>query len=200
MKLKLSPITNLSDARFAAAAGFHYMGFCFDPSSDDFVLPIKAKEIIDWTTGSHTVGEFGNQSVEVITEIADLLGVDVVFINSPILPDELPSIGKPIIKSIDLDILGTAASTKELDAYSPYCDAFQISANKLSEADVEWLKQITNKFKIILSIGNNQKAIIAAINQCKPYAVNLHAGKEDKAGMRDFSDLNELLEGLAIIE
>jgi len=199
VKLKLSPITNLSDARFAAAAGFHYMGFCFDPSSEDFVLPIKAKEIIDWTTGSHTVGEFGNQSAEDISEIADLLGVDVVLINNTILPDELPSIGKPIIKAIDLNVLGLEASARELEAYFPYCDAFQVNTNTLNEAEITWLNAFANKYKMILNLGNERNAIHAAIKQCRPFAINLHAGKEDKAGMRDFSDLNELLEGLADI-
>lgn len=199
MKLKLSPITNLSDARFAAAAGFHYMGFCFDPSSEDFVLPIKAKEIIDWTTGSHTVGEFGNQSAEDISEIADLLGVDVVLINNTILPDELPSIGKPIIKAIDLNVLGLEASARELEAYSPYCDAFQVNTSVLNDAEITWLNAFANKYKMILNLGNERNAIHEAIKQCRPFAINLHAGKEDKAGMRDFSDLNELLEGLADI-
>jgi phosphoribosylanthranilate isomerase len=199
VKLKLSPINNLSDARFAAAAGFHYMGFCFDPSSEDFVLPIKAKEIIDWTTGSNTVGEFGNQSAEDIYEIADLLGVDVVLINNTILPDELPSIGKPIIKAIDLNVLGLEASARELEAYSPYCDAFQVNTSTLNDAEITWLNAFVKNFKIILNCGNASTTIHLAIQQCKPFAINLHAGKEDKAGMRDFSDLNELLEGLADI-
>ncbi len=64
VKIKLGNVTNLSDARFAAAAGIDYMGFCFDPQSVSYIPPVKAKEIIDWTTGCFVVAEFGNQTMK----------------------------------------------------------------------------------------------------------------------------------------
>ena len=65
-KVKFSNVNNLSDARYAAAVGIEYIGFCFDKSNPDYIAPIKAKEMIDWITGSNIVAEFGNQSIEEI--------------------------------------------------------------------------------------------------------------------------------------
>ena len=88
-KIKLSEVNNLSDARFGAAAGFDYLGFCFNPLSPSFIPPVKAKEIIDWVTGPFMVGEFGEQTVDEINQIAELLQLDMIEVNNQLLPDEL---------------------------------------------------------------------------------------------------------------
>lgn len=196
MKLKLSPITNLSDARFAAAAGFHYMGFCFDPSANDFLLPIKAKEILEWTSGSHCVGEFGNQLADEIEEISELLGVDVILLDNQLLPDELSIFSKPIIKVVGLNQMDEEAVKREIAAYAPYCDAFQLNAIGLNVADLLWVKPLTETHKIILNVGNNADSINASESSIAPFAIHLQAGAEEQTGMRDFSDLNALLEAI----
>jgi phosphoribosylanthranilate isomerase len=197
-KLKLSPITNLSDARFAAAAGIEYMGFCFDPNSADFVLPIKAKEMIEWTTGSHVVGEFGNQSLEEITEMSDLLNVDVVGINNQLLPDEFQQIGKPIIKMVNLDELSLDKLAIEFQAYDPFVDAFQLNGN-LNWALVQTeLKNTIANYKIIWNLPTNAETIKEVVEFFKPYAIVLSAGSEEKTGMKEYDDLYTLLELLEV--
>ncbi len=196
MKLKLSPITNLSDARFAAAAGFHYMGFCFDPSAVDFLLPIKAKEILEWTSGSHCVGEFGDQSAEEIQEISELLGVDVILLDNHIFPDEFSHFSKPIIKVIGLNQMDEAAVKREIAAYSPFCDAFQLNAQGISVANLLWVKPLTESHKIIMNVGNDASAINEIDSLISPFAMHLQAATEEQTGMRDFSDLNALLEAI----
>jgi phosphoribosylanthranilate isomerase len=59
-KIKLSNITNLSDARYAAAVGIDYIGFCFDTNDANYIPPVKAKEIFEWTSGTIVVAEFGS--------------------------------------------------------------------------------------------------------------------------------------------
>jgi len=196
MKLKLSPITNLSDARFAAAAGFHYMGFCFDPSAVDFLLPIKAKEILEWTSGSHCVGEFGDQSAEEIQEISELLGVDVILLDNHIFPDEFSHFSKPIIKVIGLNQMDEAAVKREIATYSPFCDAFQLNAQGISVANLLWVKPLTESHKIIMNVGNDASAINEIDSLISPFAMHLQAATEEQTGMRDFSDLNALLEAI----
>ena len=200
MKLKLSPITNLSDARFAAAAGFHYMGFCFDPSSPNFLLPIKAKEILEWTSGSFAVGEFGEQLAEEIEEISELLGVDVILLDNHLLPDELSTFTKPIIKVIGLNQMSPEMVAKELEAYEPYCDGFQLNAEGQSPESLLWIKPYLQKHKIILNVGNYAQPILQLQQTLAPFAFHLQAGKEEEVGMRDFEELNELLDAIGARE
>jgi phosphoribosylanthranilate isomerase len=51
IKIKASQLTNLTDARYFAAAGVHYMGFCCDMHSESYCTPHKIKEIAEWVEG-----------------------------------------------------------------------------------------------------------------------------------------------------
>ncbi|OYU94644.1 MAG: hypothetical protein CFE21_15310 [Bacteroidetes bacterium B1(2017)] len=196
-KLKLSPITNLSDARFAAAEGIAYMGFCFDPSSADFLLPIKAKEIIEWTSGSHTVGEFGDQELQDIAELSELLNLDIVLLSNAILPDELPQIGKPIIKAINLNVMDSVQLANELCAYAPYCDGFQLNGTiEISEREGELIEACA-QYKIIWNLPFATENVKQILHTYKPYAINLLAGSEEKTGMKEYDELYAVLDAIS---
>lgn len=194
IQLKLSPITNLSDARYAAAAGFQYMGFCFDPTSKDFLLPIKAKEIIEWTSGSYTVGEFGEQDLDEIKELSELLQMDVVALNNSILPDELPQIGKPIIKMVNVDVMGPVELANELCAYAPYADAFQLNGELPIAGREDELMEACLQYKIIWNLPFSVTQINDVVQRYNPYAINISGGDEEKTGIRDYDELNAMLE------
>ncbi len=194
-KIKFGNITNLSDARFAAAAGIEYMGFCFDPLNANYIPPIKAKEIIDWTTGSNIVAEFGNQTLDEIKDISELLNVDVIEISNSILPDELKQLNKAIIKKMDIGIQSTFEIKKELDAYKNEVDVFQFYTSvDAKNIDTENIIQLCKEYKIIWGLPVQPSNIIQTINTFKPYAINISGGMEEKAGIKDFDELNDLLE------
>lgn len=193
--IKISNVTNLSDARYAAAVGINYIGFCFDSESTNYIAPIKAKEMIDWITGSHIVAEFGNQSIDEIKDISELLNVDVIELNNTILPDELPSLEKAIIKKIDISIYNLTQLNTELQAYKNYCDAFHLftTLNNLTIPEND-LVNICANYKIIWGLPITNSSVLNIINGFKPYAINVSGGQEEKAGIKDFDELNDLLE------
>ena len=193
--IKISNVTNLSDARYAAAVGINYIGFCFDSESTNYIAPIKAKEMIDWITGSHIVAEFGNQSLDEIKDISELLNVDVIELNNSILPDELPSLEKAIIKKIDISIYNLTQLNTELQAYKNYCDAFHLftSQNNLAIPENDLVNICAND-KIIWGLPITSRSVLNIINGFKPYAINVSGGQEEKAGIKDFDELNDLLE------
>ncbi len=194
VKIKLSPITNLSDARFAAAEGIAYMGFCFDPSSVDFLLPIKAKEIIDWTTGSSTVGEFGEQDLQEISELSELLQLDVVLMKNAIPAKDLSQIGKPIIKSLDIDSMDAVELANTLCAYAPFADGFQLNGTAAIADRSDELKEICLQYKIIWNLPYNLANVAEVITQFNPYAICLLAGSEEKTGIKEYEELYALLD------
>lgn len=170
------------------------MGFCLDPSNADFLLPIRAKEILEWTSGSHAVGEFGDQSAEEIAELSDLLNLDIVLLNNSLLPDELPQIGKPIIKGINLDEMGSVALANELCAYATYADAFQLNGSKDISARTDELIEACLQYKIIWNLPYDIHNIKEILDKYKPYSLVLSTGSEEKTGMKEFDELNDLLE------
>lgn len=200
-KVKFSNVTNLSDARYAAAVGIEYIGFCFDKLSADYIAPIKAKEMIDWITGSNIVAEFGNQSIEEIKDISELLQVDVVELNNTILPDELPEIGKAIIKKIDVNQLNKEQLANELAAYSKYCDAFHVYASTQPENyDCEQLVELCKNYQIIWGLNISTQTVMNTLDSFKPFAINVSGGSEEQVGIKDFDELNELLEIITLEE
>jgi phosphoribosylanthranilate isomerase len=64
MQLKISSITNLTDARFFSAIGANYLGFCFDVLNENNISIAKAKEIINWLHEPVIIGEFGNHQTK----------------------------------------------------------------------------------------------------------------------------------------
>jgi phosphoribosylanthranilate isomerase len=200
-KVKFSNVNNLSDARYAAAVGIEYIGFCFDKSNPDYIAPIKAKEMIDWITGSNIVAEFGNQSIDEIKDISELLQVDAVEVNNTILPDELPQIGKAIIKKIDVNAYSQEQLANELEAYAKYCDAFHVYASTQPENyDCEQLVDLCKNYQIIWGLAISTQTVINTIHSFNPFAIHVSGGSEEKVGIKDFDDLNELLEIITLEE
>jgi len=201
VKIKLGNITNLSDARFAAAAGIEYMGFCFDTNNVNYIPPVKAKQIIDWTSGSFVVAEFGNQSIHEIMAITEMLNIDIVEINNHLLPTDLAGIDKPIIKKLDISLLNKETLTAEITSYSTNVDAFHLFAcHENNSIPAEQLKEICAINKIIWGINTSSKTIKSIIETYQPYALNISGGDEEKTGVKDFDELNDILEVLGIFE
>ena len=195
IKLKLGNITNLSDARFAAAVGIDYLGFCFDPSSENYIAPIKAKEIIDWTTGVYIVAEFGDQTPDEIKDISELLNVDGIELNNSMLPDECAALEKALIKKIDISRFDEEGLKTELAAYAAPCDVFHLYTSKPGEKlNESLLAELCRSYKIIWGFELSAATVMHIIDTYQPYALHVSGGVEEKAGIKDFDELNDLLD------
>ncbi len=195
LKIKLGCITNLSDARYAAAVGIDYIGFNFSPNTVGYIAPIKAKEIIDWTTGSLVVAEFGEQSAVEIMEIAELLHVDIVEIENAILPDELLQIEKPIIKKIDVSRYNENQLETELKSYNQVADAFLLYASQtLGAKQLTLISQLCHTYQIIWGFDLHPDNVQHVIDTIKPYGIQLIGGEEERPGVKDFDSLADILE------
>ena len=193
-KVKLGNITNLSDARYAAASGIDYLGFCFDTNNQNYIAPIKAKEVIDWITGCEIVAEFGNQTIEEIQTISELLKADLIELNNQILPNELSQFNKPIIKKIDINNFDSDGLIKEIESYKNQVELFHLFSSKKIDLDEKKFTDFFNQHKIIFGFELNADTIISTINSFKPYAINFYGKDEEKTGYKDFEEMNELLE------
>lgn len=193
--IKYSNITNLSDARFAAAVGMQYIGFCFDKDNENYITPLKAKEIIDWVSGTNVVAEFGNQSIAEIIDISNMLNVQAIEVNNAILPDELLAVNLPVIKKININQFTPEQLQTEIDAYKDSCDAFYLNQDeKATIYSNTILADLCKRHQIIINVPQNNAQVVEQVNAIKPYAISILGGDEEKVGVKDFDELNELLE------
>ncbi len=76
MQLKISSITNLTDARFFSAIGAHYLGFCLDVLNEYNISIPKAKEIINLVKLLNTL-TMAKQPIEPLEKELDELVIQV---------------------------------------------------------------------------------------------------------------------------
>jgi phosphoribosylanthranilate isomerase len=198
-KIKLSNITNLSDARFAAAVGIDYIGFCFDTNDVSYIPPVKAKEIFEWTSGTNIVAEFGEQSIDEIKDVSELLSVDFIEICNSILPDEFSAFQIPLIKKIDLDKFDKATLIKEIEAYKSVSHSFHLfSGSEKGGFDRDTLKVLCENNLVIWGLPLDIVNTKSIINIYKPFALNISGGNEEKPGIKDFDEMNDWLDSIRL--
>ena len=183
MQLKISNITNLTDARFFSAIGAHYLGFCFDALNENNISITKAKEIISWLHEPAIVGEFGHhQSIEEIEFIAKEMQLHEIQI--PFSHHEKANLNvEKFLLLDDWSMLDTQDST---DYY----------VLKITEAEVQdpALKNVIGSNKVFLETDFNKENILSIVETLQPYGIQITCKKEEKTGFSFVDEYAELLE------
>ena len=71
--VKISNVTNLSDARYCAGMGVDMLGFSMDADSPDYIEPKKFAEIRGWVAGVQIVGETQSTDPDVIEQLLEVV-------------------------------------------------------------------------------------------------------------------------------
>jgi len=99
------------------------LGFIMHPESPRNVDPKMAKEIVEWLHGPKYVGVFVDKEVEIINELVDLVGFEMIQLHGSESPWECSQIIVPVIKAIGVDSEATVESlSKEIDSFLPYVE------------------------------------------------------------------------------
>lgn len=189
-QVKVSSITNLSDARYCAGMGVEWLGFPLQEITVE-----KFTEIRNWLAGVQIVGEFTKATADQVREAVTTYQPDVIEFDS--------SVSLVAIQSIDVSkILRVNIDTDNLPAIfaasAPYVSHFLLvgdSADSLigMEASIEiWAAQ----YPIILGLDIPEDDLDEWVEQSSIQGIGLVAGEEDRPGFRDFTDLMTILEKL----
>ncbi len=188
--VKVSAITNLSDARYCAGMGVDLLGFPLGKISID-----QFTEIRNWLAGVQIVGEFStNDAAEIKTKVAEYKP-DVIEIDTQVNLVAIQDIAIPKILRINIDTDNLPAV---FAASAPYVSQFLLvgdGPNSLQgmEGSVEiWSAQ----YPIILGLEIPEDDLDEWLEQSSIRGIGLMSGKEDRPGFRDFSDLMNILEKL----
>jgi phosphoribosylanthranilate isomerase len=195
IKIMLSGITSLSDARFAAAAGIDYIGFCFNHSIPQYIPPIKAKEITDWVSGCYLTGEFGLQSMEEIESIAEALHLDII--QAPISLLSSYTLSLPFIAEVDTYQMDFDSLLVLLNKYQNEAAAFLLrSSNQLScTYDIKLMMELCSNHPIIWGYPVSEQEL-DRLSKLPLYSIDLPAEGEEKTGLADFTTIETFLEKL----
>ena len=189
IKIKVCGIQDSTTAYNALLYGADALGFNFCKESHRYINPEKAQKIIAEVTGKiKTVGLFNTKEVNYIHAIINETAVDIVQLNDPQYPEFSSLFSGPVVKAVRTK---DPSKLKTMVDYHVHYDVLAKDPNTFS-----WHYSIeASKFgMIILSGGITLENLTKAIDQVKPYGIDLSEIIENPTGTIDSGIIKEVIE------
>jgi len=197
--VKISNVTNLSDARYCAGMGVDMLGFSMDADSEQYVAPEKVAEIRAWLAGVQIVGETAATDPAVIEALLEAYQPDMLQIEEAALLPYAASLGLPLIVKEDLGLL-TLDQLEALSLGQPGQLAYLLLESKATVSFDEDLKAALRKLAdchpLLLGTGISPDNVQVLLSELPIRGIALTGGEEDRPGYREFGELMDILETL----
>ena len=214
VRVKICGITSELDATRAARAGAWAIGFIFHKKSPRYISPFKAKKIIDALPPFITpVGVFVNHNAGAMRDIITHCGLRAVQLHGDEDHHFCHRLKRYNVKIIKVFRVGEGFDPKVVENFK--VDAFLFDTFDKDNFggtgktfDWNFLKTLKSNTEvpIIISGGLNAQNVIEAVNEIKPYAVDVNSGVEEAPGkkdakkMKDFVDIVSYISGAKVKE
>jgi phosphoribosylanthranilate isomerase len=197
MRVKICGITNVHDAMAAAEYGADAVGFVLYKSSPRCIDLKTVKNIITQLPPFvTTVGVFADATEKEIHSTVEDCGLDVIQLQGNEPADLCRRLGGRVIKAIRI------RDKFSLNRMIPYkVRAFVLDTYREGQLGgtgetFDWSLAVeAKKFgKIILAGGLTPENVGRAIEQVRPYGVDVSSGVEERIGKKDHSKLKRFIE------
>lgn len=195
MLVKICGITRERDAAVAVEAGARALGFIFWPNSPRYVDTERARRIVRTLPPFVTpVGVFVNQPLDEINTVAARVGLGVVQLHGDEDPDFAGAVERPVLKAI------TAADDAArwpgevmllIDAHDPIR-----RGGTGATADWSVAATLAGRRPLVLAGGLDPGNIRRAIDQVRPFGVDVSSGVETSPGLKDHDRIRALFRAL----
>lgn len=192
--VKISNITNLSDARYCAGMMVDVIGFNVDPTSDKSIGESDYNEITEWVAGVSFAGEFHDASEEVIRETIKKYPVDYIEIENLDLVEKVGLLGKPLIVRLNIDSADALAKLKSTLSYLDELAKIVVIKSKDSSIFDELDAQIgyyNGNLKLLKGYS-----VLTNENLAKLPGLELEATEEERPGFKDYGQIMDVLESI----
>jgi phosphoribosylanthranilate isomerase len=193
--VKVSNITNLSDARYCAGMGVEMIGFVMDKTSVDYTSPEKMKEIKSWVAGVQVVGETQSTDYEGVKAYVETYEIDVLQISEAALLPQIVDLGKPIILKLEFE---SAFLEDYLERYSQFVEFFLVDGGELSDFAQYTIKEYAFKYPIVLDFGIDAENVVKLVEEMNLHGIALKGTSEIRPGYKDYDVLRDILELIEI--
>ena len=218
MKVKICGITNLEDALVAAKAGADYLGFIFYPPSPRAVDKATVKSIVahlrqHLAEPPLMVGVFVNETAVTITQTFDDCDLDLAQLSGEEVPALAGDPNSPIYGRAYKAIRPASAAEAEVEAEwyavpnqkvegrgqkrpSLLIDTYHPTLRGGTGITVEWgivVYLFEHTPGIMLAGGLNPDNVAAAVQQLRPFAVDVASGVEASPGKKDHAKVRAFI-------
>lgn len=193
--VKISNITNLSDARYCAGMGVEMLGFSMDSLSVQ-----KFNEIKGWVAGVQIVGETESDNLQVVTELVQQYAPDYLQISQLSLLDGIGVLGLPVLLNLDFatqteaELQTIMERTKGQVAYYLLENSDEFARIETDTLDV--LNRLTFHFPVLVGFGITELNCKEILKELTPTGIALTGGDEIRPGYKDFGEMMGILEAL----
>lgn len=202
IRTKICGITRVEDALIAAQAGVDAIGLVFYAKSPRAVSVAQAKDIIAALPPFvSTVGLFVNASRAEINAILAELPLDVLQFHGDETPDDCEGFARPYFRALRMqpgvDIAQEAA--QYTNAQAILLDAWVPGVHGGTGERFDWAHIPTDLAKpLILAGGLNADNAAQAMQQVKPWALDVSGGVESSKGIKDADKMRKFLYAVQI--
>jgi phosphoribosylanthranilate isomerase len=197
VKVKICGITNLDDALAAVEAGTDALGFMFCESSPRNVSLTTAADIIRRLPPFIArVGVFVNPAGELVKSAIASCGVDTLQFHGEETPEFCRRFGLKTIKAFRMQGKETLGGVREYATDAWLLDSFVAGVRGGTGATFHWELAVEAKKlgrPIILAGGLTPKNVAEAVQQVRPYAVDVSSGVESSPGKKDHGKVREFI-------
>ena len=197
-RVKICGITRVEDALCAVQYGADAIGLVFYPPSPRNVNMAQAIEIVNKVPAFvSVVGLFVNADKDHINTVLSNVRLDMLQFHGDESPSECAEFGLPYIKAIrvkpDTNLLQCAQDFNQAKALllDTYTEGVAGGTGQVFDWDLI-PKNLTKPF--ILAGGLNAHNVAKAIEQVKPYAVDVSGGVEAAKGIKDAAKITAFMQ------
>lgn len=192
--VKISNVSNLSDARYCAGMMVDVIGFNIDANEAEAVSEEDFKEITEWVAGVSFAGEFHSSKIEAIKEALKRYPVDWIEIDRMDLVEQVNLLGKPIIYRL---IINDSDALNQLKSNLSYLDELvkmvlikSDNSSLYDELDAQ-IGYYNGNLKLLKGFG-----VEPAADLKKYPGLELEATEEDRPGFKDYGQIMDVLEAI----
>ncbi|WP_297364041.1 phosphoribosylanthranilate isomerase [Acidiferrobacter sp.] len=194
-RVKICGITRPTDAAAAAAAGADAIGLVFYRPSPRHVDIDTARAILDAVPPFVTrVGLFVDAAADEIEAVLASVALDVLQFHGRETPEECRRYGRPYLKAISM---GEGVDVRAAEAHYASAQGLLLDTHQKGRPGgtgqiFDWGRIPAGLGKpVILAGGLSVANVAAAIDQVRPYAVDVSGGVESAPGIKDERRMRE---------
>lgn len=188
-RVKICGVTRVEDGALAAELSAAAIGFIFWPGSPRFIDPWRARAIVAALPPDvGTIGVFVDQPLDHVAEVAGLLALSAIQLHGSEAVEVFGRAGRRIIKSVPVRAGFDPASVASLPpAVTVLLDAHDPVRHGGTGQAVDWVAAaaVASRRRTILSGGLHADNVRAAVEQVRPYMVDVSSGVESSPGVKD---------------
>lgn len=200
--VKISGVSNLSDARYCAGMGVDVLGFSFDSSEQHQVLPDQYIAITEWISGVQNAAEFTSCTPQEIEEqLAQYGNVDLLQITDHRQLPLLKSLQLPVILKLDINTHHDLSSVAEVMREAQKDVQYFLLEYESEKDTTGWLDDIlrlADQYPVLLGFGITAENVLTLIENSNIRGIALKGGEEIKPGYKSYDELADILEAIEV--